>query len=108
MAIESDPVIDDWYQDRNRLERFTVVAFDQDDGLLELQYENGDLEEIDLDAWYEMDIESVAMPEDWTLALDNMDEQEAAEMEQESYDDWDEEIMDTSDSELQDRDEEED
>jgi len=109
MAIESNPVVANWYQDRNREERFTIVAFDQDEGVLELQYENGDLEEIDIDTWYELDTEEVAMPEDWTLALDNMDEQEAARVESESYeDDWNDEIMDTSDSEPQEGDEEED
>ena len=108
MAFEADPLVDNWYQDRNREERFTIVAFDQDDGLLELQYENGDLEEIDIDTWYEMDIETVAMPEDWSLARDNMDKQEAAEVEDGNYDDWDVESISVDEDELQDRDEEED
>lgn len=63
------PVIGDWYRNL-RNEIFEVVALDEDDGTVEIQYFDGSLEEIDLDSWFEAMFEPVEPPEDWSGSLD--------------------------------------
>ena len=69
---EADPVVGNWYRHTDRRKIFQVVAFDEDERLIEMQNFEGDLEETDLSTWYTMNIEVCAEPEDWTGPLDNM------------------------------------
>lgn len=69
MATEYDPRIGDWYRNSSG-ETFEIVAFDDADETVEIQYFDGTVEELDLDTWYEMDIEPTAAPEDWSGSLD--------------------------------------
>ncbi len=63
------PVIGHWYrQPDGRL--FEVVAFDEEEATVELQHFDGTLDEVDLDTWSGMLIESVGAPEDWSGSLD--------------------------------------
>ncbi len=59
-----------WYkrQDLNAL--FEVVAIDDDDETIEIQYFNGEIEELDQASWKELSIASAAPPEDWSGALE--------------------------------------
>jgi hypothetical protein len=41
--------------------------------LVEVQDFDGDIEELDLDSWRDMDIELAAEPEDWTGPFDDLD-----------------------------------
>ena len=70
MSTESDPIISNWYQHLDKGQGFHVVAIDEERGLIELQYFDGNLEEIDLDTWYQMDLEPIEPPENWAGALD--------------------------------------
>ncbi len=70
MAIEADPIVDTWYKHLDKGQKFQVVAVDNNDYLIEIQYFDGDVEEIDLDDWYLMDIEQIESPEDVSGALD--------------------------------------
>ena len=49
MARDYDPVQGKWYEDLEENEVFKVLSVDPDQELVEVQYENGDIEEIDLD-----------------------------------------------------------
>jgi hypothetical protein len=69
MATEYEPRIGDWYRTVNG-ENFEIVALDPDDSTLEIQYFDGTVEELDLDTWYELDLESVEPPEDWSGSMD--------------------------------------
>lgn len=69
MATEYEPRIGDWYRNSNA-DTFEIVAFDDGDDTVEIQYFDGTVEELDLDTWYEMDIEPTAAPEDWSGSLD--------------------------------------
>ncbi|HKJ08391.1 MAG TPA: DUF6763 family protein [Gammaproteobacteria bacterium] len=69
MATEHEPRIGDWYRNASD-EAFEIVAFDETDETVEIQYFDGTLEELDLDTWYELDIEPTAAPEDWSGSLD--------------------------------------
>ena len=87
MGRDYDPVQGKWYQDLEENEVFLVLSVDPDEEIVELQYENGDIEEIDLDTWHELDLERAQEPEGW--ASDDDDDEEEEE-EEEDEDDWDE------------------
>jgi len=42
-----------------------VLSVDEDAELVEIEYLDGDIEELDLDAWHEMDLEKIEEPEGW-------------------------------------------
>ena len=86
MARDYDPVQGQWYEDLEENEIFRVLSVDPDEEIIEVQYENGDIEEIDLDTWHELDLEHAEEPEGW--ASDDEDEEE--EEDEEDEDDWDE------------------
>lgn len=58
MPMEEEPVVGKVYEDADGLV-FEILAFDEDDGTIEIQYADGSLDEIDLDTWYEMDLQQV-------------------------------------------------
>ena len=101
MARDYDPVQGKWYEDLEENEVFKVLSVDPDQELVEVQYENGDIEEIDLDTWHELDLEQAEEPEGWAS-----DEEE--EEEEEEEDDWDEDEDDWDDDEDEDLDDDED
>jgi hypothetical protein len=68
MAV-SFPVIGHWYR-RSNGSLFEVVALDEDDRTVELQYFDGTIDEVDLDAWTRMLIEAVSAPDDWSGSVD--------------------------------------
>ena len=70
MAHEADPIEGNWYAHLDKGGKFTVVAVDEAAGTVELQHFDGDLEEVELETWYEMEIERVEEPEDWSGAMD--------------------------------------
>ena len=97
MARDYDPVQGKWYEDLEENEIFKVLSVDPDQELVEVQYENGDIEEIDLDTWHELDLEQAEEPEGW--AADDEDEEEEEEEEEEDEDDWDEDDDDWDEDE---------
>ena len=76
MAIDNDPIVGHWYQHLDKGYKFTVVAVDDEKGLVEIQHFDGDLEEADMDIWYEMEIEQVEPPEDWTGPMDELENED--------------------------------
>ena len=86
MARDYDPVQGQWYEDLEENEIFRVLSVDPDEEIIEVQYENGDIEEIDLDTWHELDLERAEEPEGW--ASDDEDDED--EEEEDDEDDWDE------------------
>lgn len=68
MGVEN-PVIGHWYrQTDGRL--FEVVAVDEDDATVEVQHFDGTLDEVELDTWPGLLIETVGAPEDWSGSVD--------------------------------------
>jgi hypothetical protein len=86
-----DPVQGQWYEDLEENEIFQVLSVDPDEEIVQIIYENGDTEEIDLDTWHELDLERAQEPEGWasTSADDDDDEEEEEDLDDED-DDWDE------------------
>jgi hypothetical protein len=86
-----DPVQGKWYEDLEENEIFQVLSVDPDAEIVEIIYENGDTEEIDLDTWHELDLEHATEPEGWATDKDvKADEAEEEEDLDEDDDDWDE------------------
>lgn len=63
------PKVGEWYKDLNG-DRFEVVAIDEDDATVDVQYFDGTVEELDIDTWDELGVESVAPPEDYSGSMD--------------------------------------
>ena len=96
VSRDYDPVQGKWYQDLEENEIFLVLSVDPDEELIELQYENGDIEEIDLDTWHELDLEHAEEPEGWSSDDEDDDDEEDDEDDDED-DDWDEDDEDDDD-----------
>ncbi len=66
------PYIGDWYRASGEL--FEVVALDDDDGTIEIQYFDGTVEEMDVEDWKaqwdEGVLEAAEAPEDWSGSVD--------------------------------------
>jgi hypothetical protein len=82
VSRDYEPVPGQWYENLEEEESFRVLSVDEDSELLEIEYLDGDIEEIDLEAWHEMDLERIEEPEGWSESDD--------EDETEEDDDWDE------------------
>ncbi len=61
--IES-PRIGDWYKDKEFHDLFEVVASDEKEGYVAVQYFSGEIEEFDFDSWYQLNLEQIPPPED--------------------------------------------
>lgn len=64
-----DPAIGRWYR-RTNGQLFEVVAVDEADETIELQFFDGTIDEVDRETWSRLLIERVAPPEDWSGSLD--------------------------------------
>jgi hypothetical protein len=73
MSINFDPVVGNWYEDLDNGQRFEVIEIDEDREIIEIQYPNGDMEEIDLSEWYDLDLELVE-GSGWTRSRQGMED----------------------------------
>jgi hypothetical protein len=63
------PTIGNWYKRANGA-LFEVVAVDEEDGSVEIQYFDGTIDEIELEAWPELILVPAGAPEDWSGSVD--------------------------------------
>ncbi len=84
MGREHDPVRGQWYENLEDDDLFQVLSVDEDAELIEIQYVDGDIEEIDYDTWQELDLEPTDEPEGWVGSEDEEDDED-----DEDEDDWD-------------------
>ena len=73
MPGDLDPIVDTWYRHLDKGPEFVVISVDQVEGTVEIQHFNGDIEEIDMDIWYELQLETIEPPEDWTGPIDDLE-----------------------------------
>lgn len=106
MGRDHNPVPGQWYESLEDEETFQVLSVDEDSELIELQYEDGDVEEIDYETWQEFDLELTEEPEGWSGSDEDDDEDEDEEEFDEDDDDWDddEDEDDDDDEDYGDRD----
>ncbi|MBV9697212.1 MAG: hypothetical protein JO005_09825 [Gammaproteobacteria bacterium] len=100
MSRDYEPVAGQWYENLEEEESFRVLSVDEDSELVEIEYLDGDIEEIDLETWHEMDLDRIEEPEGWS---ESDDEDEA-----EDDEDWEEDEDDDEDDDDWDDDEDED
>ena len=63
------PSIGQWFRrpDGTLLE---VVAVDEEDKTVDVQFFDGTIDELDIDTWHEQSLTEVAAPEDWSGSVD--------------------------------------
>jgi len=62
-----------WYRRSDKGEIFQVTGYDKASGTIEIQTFDGDLDEIDEDAWRELPLGLAEPPEDWTGPVDDVE-----------------------------------
>ena len=102
MSRDYEPVASQWYENIEEEESFRVLSVDEDSELVEIEYLDGDIEELDIEAWHEMDLEKITEPEGWAAS-----QAEEKEEEDDDDEDWDEDEDDEDDDEDLDEDEDE-
>jgi hypothetical protein len=70
MTTEADPIVGNWYEHLDKGQKFRVVALDEDERIVEIQDFNGDVDEIGLDDWYQLDVDPIEAPENWSGPVD--------------------------------------
>jgi len=70
---DADPIIGNWYRNQETGNDFEVVALDEDAQTVEIQYFDGELEELDLEVWYDLPIDPIEAPEDWSGPFDELE-----------------------------------
>jgi hypothetical protein len=91
---EYEPTVGQWYED---------LENDEDKETVEIQHLDGDVEELDVDGWAELDLELTEEPEGWSGSKAEKD----AEEDEDDDEDWDDEDdEDDDDDDLDDEDDE--
>jgi len=88
MSLDLDPIVLNWYRHLDKGQEFRVVAVDEDAATVDLQYFDGTLDTVDLDAWYELDIEAIEPPEDWSGSLDIERDDYGVDLDMRGTDTW--------------------
>src|SRR3984885_4805302 len=91
VSREYEPAVGQWYENIDENESFRVLSVDEDAELVELEYLDGDIEEVDLETWHELDLDKIDEPEGWAGSAEDEDEEEEEEEEKDVLDEtWDE------------------
>ena len=91
MSRDYEPVPGQWYENLEEDESFRVLKVDEDAELVEIEHLDGEIEEIDLESWHEMDLETTEEPEGWAESEDEDEEEEEDDEEEDDWDDDDDE-----------------
>jgi len=67
------PEIGQWYLHQDKGEMFRVTGYDERARTIEIQNFDGDVDEIDTEAWAAMRLERAEEPEDWTGPVDDVE-----------------------------------
>jgi hypothetical protein len=97
VSRDYEPVPSQWYENVEEEESFRVLSVDEDSELIEIEYLDGDIEEIDLETWHEMDLERIEEPEGWSESDD--EDADEDEEDDEDEDDWDDDDEDEDEDE---------
>ncbi|HEX3843715.1 MAG TPA: DUF6763 family protein [Steroidobacteraceae bacterium] len=97
MSRDYEPVPGQWYENLEDEESFRVLTMDEDSELVEIEYLDGEIEEIDLETWHEMDLNRIDEPEGWAKSEEEEDEEEEEDDDEDEDDDWDDDEDDEDD-----------
>ena len=101
MSRDNEPVVGQWYENLEDEDSFRVLSVDEDAELIEIEYLDGDIDEIDLETWQELDLELTEEPEGWSEDDEDEDDEdeEDDDDEDDDDDDWDDDEDDDWDDE---------
>jgi len=102
VAREYEPVVGQWYENVDESDSFRVLSIDEDAELIEIEYLDGDIEEIDLETWRELDLDKIEEPEGWAASREEEEEDDDEDLDE----DWDEDEDEDEDDEDDDEDDE--
>ena len=66
--------IGDWYLDRNKHDFLCVIGVHDDEGVVDVRDEYGDIDEIAFDEWETMDLVLCSTPSEWHQGDDDFDD----------------------------------
>lgn len=88
MATRYEPAVGDWYKTQEGA-AFEVIAVDPDEEVVEVQYFDGAVEELEMESWYAMELQPRAAPEDWSGPFDDLVRDDFGDTEQVRHpDEW--------------------
>jgi len=89
MARIIKPEIESWYESIDGT-LFKIIAIDDSTGALEVQFFEGDIEELELDEWNQVLARPIAPPEDWTGPFDGLESDDFGDTDRPKQpEDWD-------------------
>jgi hypothetical protein len=103
VSRDYEPVAGQWYENLEEEEQFRVLSVDEDSELVEIEYLDGDIEELDVETWHEMDLDKIAEPEGWSESDDEDDSEDDDDLDddedEDDDDDWDDDEDEDDDKE---------
>ena len=66
MLRRNAPEVGCWYEDAELGRVFEIVSLDEDENSVAIQYFEGEIEALELDAFMQMPLRIVEQPEDWS------------------------------------------
>lgn len=108
MSRDYEPTPGQWYENVEEEETFRVLTVDEDSELVEIEYLDGEIEEVDLETWHEMDLDKTSEPEGWADRDDDDDDDDDDEDFDEDEDDDDDDDDDWDDDDDEDDEDDED
>lgn len=107
MSRDYEPQAGQWYEDLDTEETFQVLSVDPDEEIVRIQWPDREVQDLDLDAWNEMDLELASSPEGWVDDEESEDEDDEDDVDDEDDEDedWDDEDEDEDDDDWDEEDE---
>jgi hypothetical protein len=104
VSRDNEPVKGQWYENVEDEETFRVLSVDEDAEVVEIEYLDGEIEELDLEEWREFDLDLIDEPEGWSDEDDDDedDDEEWDDEDEDEDDDWDDEDEDENDEDYDD------
>lgn len=75
-----EPLEGNWYELPSG-EIFTVVTVDEEEGMVEIQYNDDRVEELELETWEDLGADSIDPPDQWSGDYGAFDDDEELEIE---------------------------
>jgi hypothetical protein len=107
LSRDYEPEKGQWYEDLDREDSFRVLDVDPDEATVRIQWLDGEIQDLDVDQWNELDLELAAEPEGWVDETATADEDEDEDEDEDWDDEDDEEDDDLDDDEDYDDDDDE-
>ncbi len=63
--MADEPIVGIWYEDMETGRIFQVLDYTASDDVIDIQYDDSSIDEISLDEWDEMELETTDEPENW-------------------------------------------